>query len=476
MLRRLLPLLLLVLLIGGTLMWWRGKADAVEAVRPTQQILAEALALSGRVHGRQESRLAPEVSGTLRQVLVSEGQSVPAGQLLAWLDQDRLKAQQVQAQERVRVAQAQLEIARRGPLPSELEQVRSEVESQRLGAQARLENARQRLLEAERGTRSEQIEAAQATYREALTEAEQRQREAARQDELAKQGAVSLQAAEQARTLAGRAREASESARARLEELRRGPRPEVIEQARQEVRAAEADVLAAQQAGAARLQQLRDLPRPEDVALAEAQLEEARQAARVAEEQLRQSEIHAPYDGIVGKLLLKVGDQAGPNAPVLSFSSNPALEIRVDVDEGDVPRLALGQQAEVRASGQGEAFQAKVAELSHEVDSLRGTLEVRLLPANPPPWLVPGQTVDVNLFLSEQKPWLVVPLTCIMLRPAGAEVMLVENGEARVRSVEVSGPTTKGYLIRSGLEGDELVLLYPQGVEEGQKLGVTEAP
>lgn len=475
MLKRLWPIPL-ILLIGFALLQWRARADAVEVTRPARQDLAEVLALSGRVHGRQESRLAPEVSGTLRAVLVKEGQAVKAGQEVARLDQGRLQAQLAQAQERVRVSQAQLEVARRGPLPAEIEQVRSEVESQRLAARAAVESARQRLLEAERGTRVEQVEQARAALREATAEVEQRAREAARQEGLARQGAVALQAAEQARTLALRAEQARESARARLEELERGPRPEVREQARQAVLAAEADLLAAQEAGAARLQQLRDLPRPEDVALAQAQVSEARQAAQVVQEQLQQAEIRAPYDGIVGKQLLRVGDQAGPSAPVFSFSSDPALEIRVDVDESDVPRLALGQRAEVRPSGHAESFPATVRELSPEVDALRGTLEVRLSPESPPGWLVPGQTVDVNLFLAEQKSWMVLPLTCVVLRADGAEVMVVEDGVVKRRSVQVSSPTTKGYLIRSGLEGQELVLLYPQGVQEGQRVRVAEGP
>jgi HlyD family secretion protein len=475
-LKRLTPWLALGLAIVLVAAFSRERPTKVQVVRPAARQLAEVIALSGRVRGVQESQLAPEVSGTVEALLVSEGESVKKGAKLARLETARLRAQRDQALEKIRVAQAQLAVARRGPLPSQLEQARSEVESQRLGARAAAESARQALLEAQRGPRPEQIAQAQAVLREAEAEAEQRTREAQRQAKLLADGAVSKQGAEQALTQARQAAEAVQSAKARLAELENGTRPEEVERARQAVASAQADVLAAEQAGAARIQQLLDQPRAEDVRLAEAQVQEARSAAQIVEEQLRQADVLAPYDGVVGRRLLRVGDQAGPNSPIFTFSSRPALEIRVDVDESDRARLAPGLKAEIRANGYSETFQAEVKELSPEVDTVRGTIEARLAPLTPPPWLVPGQTVDVNLILEQQKDRLVLPLTCVILRGSKAEVVVVESDVARFRSVEISSPTQEGYLIRSGLEEGDLVALYPQGLSDGQKVRAQGPP
>ena len=82
--------------------------------------------MSGQVRGRTDSQLAPEAAGTISEVLVQEGEQVKAGQVLAKLNQARLSANRDQAAKQVEVARAQLEVAQRGPLPSELEEVRSE--------------------------------------------------------------------------------------------------------------------------------------------------------------------------------------------------------------------------------------------------------------------------------------------------------------------------------------------------------------
>ena len=163
---------------------------------------------------------------------------------------------------------------------------------------------------------------------------------------------------------------------------------------------------------------------------------------------------------------------AGPNQPILTFSSRPALEIRVDVDESDRSRLAIDLAAEVRANGYPGSFKAQVKELAPEVDPVRGTVEARLAPLDPPPWLVPGQTVDVNLILSQQKNHLVLPLTCLILKGEKAQIIVIENGTAHFKEVEISSPTAEGYLVRSGLKEGEQVALYPQSLQEGQKVQV----
>lgn len=474
-LKRLGPWLTAVLFLVVAVLGWRGRPTAIEVVTPKTETLAEVIALSGQVRGVEESRLAPEVAGTVRFLLVAEGQAVKKGRSLALLDTEPLQAQYEQALARVQVAEAQLGVARRKPLDSQVEQVRAEVQGQQIAARASLASARERLREAETGPRVEQQEQARASLRQAHAETEQSAREALRQASLLAQGAVSKQSAEQAQTAAERARQAEMAARARLAELENGTRAEQVEQARQAVVAAQADALAADQGGDARLAQLLEQPRVEDVRLAQAQVDEARSAVVTARRQLEQAAVLAPYDGIVGRRLLRVGDLAGPNDPVFTFSSQPSLEVRVDVDESDRSRLALGQEAEIRASGYADTLRAKVKELSPEVDPLRGTLEVRLAITSPPTWLLPGQTVDVNLILGASKPRMVLPLTCVVLKGDGAEVAALEADRVHWRKVEVSSPTERGYLIRAGVDEGDKLALYPQGLVEGQRARATSS-
>ena len=467
LLKRYGPGLLLLFVLVGAAVWANKRPTKVEVVKVATDTLTEVLAVSGQVRGRTDSQLAPEAAGTISEVLVQEGEQVKAGQVLAKLNQARLSANRDQAAKQVEVARAQLEVAQRGPLPSELEEVRSESARRQSVAAASLESARQGLQEAQVGPREEQVKQAAADLKRAQADLEQRRRDLARQKELYQQGAVSQQTFEQSQTAEEQASASVEATRQRLTELQVGTRPEQLEQARQE-----AELAAAKRTGESQIQQLLDRPRPEDVELARAQLEQAQAALQVAEEQLAQAVVKAPYDGLIGRKLLDEGDQAGPNAPILTMASLPGLEIRVDIDESERARVKLGQTAEVRAPGYPESFQAEVTEFAGEIDSVQGTLEARLFPKETPGWLVPGQTVDVNILLSSESERLLVPLTSVSLIGNGAKVLTVENGRLKERQVQVSSPTEKGYLIQSGVEAGEQVVRYPQGLQEGQKVRI----
>lgn len=466
-LKRNIPWLIVVLvLVVGTL-WIQNRPPEVKVVQAQAKDLAEILAVSGQVRGREESRLAPEVNGTVAAIEVEEGQLVQTGDVLAKLNTDRLQAQYDQAVQRVSVASAQLGVASRGPLESELAEVRSEIRKAEAIASANLASAQQQLLESQRGPRQEQVRQARAEQTQALADKDQRARDFMRQKELYEKGAISKQAYEQSATTLKQAKGALTRAQQRVAELQNGTRPEQVARARESVRAAQADLSAAQSTGQARLQQLLDRPRPEDVNLAQAQLQEAQAALEIAKEQLQQAIITAPYEGTVGKRLLRVGDLAGPSAPIFTFASQLALEVRVEIDESERARVKEGMTGVVRASGYPNSFRAKVAEFAAEIDSLKGTLEVRLLADEPPDWLLPGQTVDVNILLSPQQERLLVPLTCVVLEGEKSSALVVESGKIAKRDISVASPSKDGYLVLSGLEQDDWVVLYPQGFEVG---------
>lgn len=462
-------LAVLALLLAGAL-WLRFRPPEAEVVKPKRQAMAEILAASGQVRGRNDSRLAPEVTGTVKEILVQEGQRVLRGTVLAKLDTERLEAQLLQASVRVKVAEAQLEVASRPPLPSEFSELRAQNEQAVARAQAALKSAEQQLLESRRGPRAEQVLQARAELEQAGADAAQKRRELARQEELYRRGAVSKQAYEQSLTMSRAADAAQERAEQKVAELENGTRPEQIARNRQAVLSAQADLTAARETGEAKLQQLRDRPRPEDVALAKSQVEEARAAHTVAREQAAQAVVTAPYDGTVGRRLLRPGDLAGPNTPILTFASSPALEIRIELDESERSRVKKGMPAEVRSNGYPDPFTATVEEFAAEIDSVKGTLETRLWTKRPPDWLLPGQTVDVNIILSPQAERILIPLTSVMLEADSADVFVVEDSRIKRAGITVSNPSIGGYLVQAGLRGDEQVVQFPQSFQEGQKV------
>ena len=70
--------------------------------------------------------------------------------------------------------------------------------------------------------------------------------------------------------------------------------------------------------------------------------------------------------GYVSDIIRRVGDVAGPSAPVVSFLPENAVKVMVYVPEGALSSLALGQELNVRCDGCEKGLSAAVTYIARE--------------------------------------------------------------------------------------------------------------
>ena len=433
------------------------------------QSVTQSVSASGSVAGLDESDVAAELGGRLAHLRVHEGDRVRQGQLLAEQETSLLKAQLTQARATVETAEAQLAQAARRPLASEVERARAEVEQASQVAEAQLAAARQRLEELQRGPTHEEVEQSRGQAQLALAQRDQSKREAERLAGLYEQGFVTLQDLERARTQARVAENTYLTNYNRLRQQQIGTRAEVLRQARAQVEQSQANLEGARASGAARMQNLEDQPRAEDVRLAEARLEEARQALKVAQQRLEQACIRAPYAGTVTKIFLKAGQLTGANAPLLHLVRSHSYEIQVNVDELNLGRLKVGQQAVVSSDAYPETFPARLREISPQVVSERGTILCRLDPVKPPAWLRPGLTVSVNILFETARERPVVPLSSVTVAGRRSTLLVLKDGRLEEREVQLGAPGQDGFPVLSGVDTQDWVVVDRTNRQPGQK-------
>jgi HlyD family secretion protein len=504
---RFLPVLLILAIGGGVAGYLRSKPREIEVVVPVEKTVVESIAASGRLRGQVETSVGAQTSGRVMQLLVREGDKVRNAQVIARLDDAVLAAQVSQSQSAITTAQATLSqaedavgsaraslaVASRPPLASDVARLRADVNQNVAVAKARLAGARQklqaasrRLAELKKGPREEEIDSAKALAMQATASEDQAKREQDRQKTLLAEGAVAQSAADNAATAYWVARRARESADARLRQLTAGTRPEQLDQARADLRAAESEVQAAQAtvtgaqaSGNAQLRSLLSTPRPEDVALARTRLSEAVRARDVARSRLTEAQqalgvsrqrvgdatVRAPFDGTVTRIVTEVGGVTGPGTPLVQLVRTTTPEIRIDLDEANLGKVAVGQEAVVTCEAfPGEKFTATVREIGAQVDTDRGTVEVRLRPNAAPKWLRPGQTLSVNIIVDKGSKRLVVPLLSVNTVGGLSSILVVEDGRVGKRAVKVGSPGPGGIPILEGLKPDDLVVANPAGI------------
>jgi HlyD family secretion protein len=192
--RRFIPLLVVVLVIGGLVLAARPSPDIVQAMADGDDI-----SVSGKVTAR------------ISHLLVREGDHVSAGQILFDLESP-------------------------------------EVDARKRQATAVLDEARAQQSKAAEGTRSEVIRAAQADWQRAVAAADLAQSTSRRTDSLFREGVVTQQRYEEAQAQARSAVQTTVAARARYDEAVTGARRQDRDAANAQVRQAEGAVAEVQAA------------------------------------------------------------------------------------------------------------------------------------------------------------------------------------------------------------------------------------
>jgi HlyD family secretion protein len=439
--RRIIPIVLLVVIVGAAAWYFTSvQGNSSNGV----------LAASGTIEGTQVI-VAPEIGGRVKEVLVQEGDVVKVGQVLVRFDDSLLQAQLSQAQASLQSAQANYDLAARGPTE---EQRQLSIAS----AEAELTNARQALqaLHDNAGLNEAQLQQSIATTDQSRDKAQQyldnistkadpadveaawasvvlakdklknaqedfdpyenkdqsNVTRAALQAVLAAAQKQYDSAVERYNNLVGSANQyemaVAESnvslAEAKLAnskqqyaKLENGIDPDALALAQARVKTAEANLAVAKAA-----------PSSEQLAVAQAQVEVAQGALDVLKAQIDKLVISAPINGIVDTRSAEPGEVMVPGATLFTLIKLDDLKITVYVPEDRYGKIRLGQTASVKVdSFPGETFEAKVVRIADQAEFTPRNVQteegrrttvfaVDLAVINPDGKLKPGMPADVD--------------------------------------------------------------------------------
>ncbi len=153
-------------------------------------------------------------------------------------------------------------------------------------------------------------------------------------------------------------------------------------------------------------------PRQEDIAAARAKLEQYEAALQQVEEQLADTGLRAPADGIIQNRILEPGDMAFPQTPVLTLALTNPIWVRAYVSEPDLGKIVPGMSVEVHTDSFPEktyhgwiGFISPSAEFTPkriETTELRSKLvyQVRAFVCNPANELRLGMPATVDVLLN----------------------------------------------------------------------------
>jgi HlyD family secretion protein len=341
--KKLLPLIVLAA-VGGGAYWYFN--------RPVTELQLTGIVTTNDVV------VSPQIGGRIDQLLVNEGDPVKAGQLIAVISPDELRAESDYA------------IQNAEGLTSQIQQAEASVRYEEQQTTEQIHQAESNLAatEAQQAAAAADMESARLNYQ--------------RQQNLAREGVAAAQDLDDARTK-------FDSNQAKVDALKRQAE-------------AQRAAIGIAQSNSEQIAMRRSQVQANQHAKAAAAAQQAKAGVRLA-----YTEVKTPIDAIVDVRAARVGEVVNPGQPVVTLINPDDLWVRADVEETYIDRVRIGDHIPVRLpSGQqldgvvfyrgldaGFATQRDVSRTKRDIK----TFEIRLRCDNKDRRLAVGMTAYVLL-------------------------------------------------------------------------------
>jgi RND family efflux transporter MFP subunit len=188
-------------------------------------------------------------------------------------------------------------------------------------------------------------------------------------------------------------------------------------------------------------------------------------------------EVRAPFDGIITKRNINVGDlvnsgNSGVASSLFSISQNKQLKLYAYVPQNMSDLVTVGTPVEVSLNENPDAkIKAIVSKIASAVDTSTRTMQVEiLLPEKTS--LLPGLYVEVNFKLRNDHR-IVIPTKTLLFAVNGINVAVVNNGVVKRKKVVLGIDYGQNVEIKSGISTeDEIIMNPPDSILDGQKVVV----
>jgi multidrug efflux pump subunit AcrA (membrane-fusion protein) len=197
---------------------------------------------------------------------------------------------------------------------------------------------------------------------------------------------------------------------------------------------------------------------------------QAQSEIQAIDAKLRDARSQAPFNGVIMKKYVEVGDTMQPGQPLLKFADVEYLQILVDVPARLRPGLSEGMMLQAELDVGNQVVPIRVAQIFPMADAQRHTVKVKLdLPQGVS---APGMYAKVQIpdFTAPTRNYPVVPSSAIRYNGSLPGVYVInESGERELRLIRVGEKLSGGYTsVLSGLRAGERIIRNPgHGVSSG---------
>ncbi len=196
-------------------------------------------------------------------------------------------------------------------------------------------------------------------------------------------------------------------------------------------------------------------------------LRQRRSELQLSRQQLADTTLRAPLDGIVQTRQASAGEYLPVGTPIATIVRVDPLRLRAEIPERDAASVKIGQNVRVSVDGQTGTYTGTVARLSPTLAEQSRTLVIEAEIKNPG-GLRPGSFARAEIAVEGAAQVLTVPSSAIVTFAGINKVVTVVAGKAVEKPIVTGRHTDELTEVVSGLEADEQVVTRPGNLQHGQ--------
>jgi RND family efflux transporter MFP subunit len=211
----------------------------------------------------------------------------------------------------------------------------------------------------------------------------------------------------------------------------------------------------------------------EEVRNRQALLAQRRSELALARQQLADTNVYAPFDGMVHEKRASVGEYLAAGAPLVTVVKMNPLRLRAEVPEREAQSVREDQRVSVRVEGGAHDYEGRIRRLSPTISEQSRALVVEAEISNDGT-LRPGAFVSAEIETDESGTAVTVPTSAIVTFAGIEKVITVENGKAKEKPVTTGRRSADWIEILGGVQLGDRVIVEPGNLQSGQPVNAVE--
>jgi RND family efflux transporter MFP subunit len=205
----------------------------------------------------------------------------------------------------------------------------------------------------------------------------------------------------------------------------------------------------------------------EEVRNRQAVLLQRRSELAIAQQQLIETTLYAPFDGAVRERRASLGEYLNAGAPVATIVRLHPLRLRVETPEREAQGIKVGQSVRVLVEGDQQSYSGRVARLSPAFQEQSRTLIIEAEVDNQQGKLRPGSFAKAEIQTSTTSDVVMVPASAIVTFAGIQKVFSVKDNKAVEKTVVV-GRRDGDWAVVEGVDAGAPIILSPGNLVSGQ--------